>query len=155
MGIVTADSSGLIKLKGYWSEKDIYVNVSNQIALLKPDMSASWAIDIICKHLDKKLEGWTKKAIERGLVNNGNGTKLTEGEVANKVGRCGVRFSDFSKDNPNIKPGWYHANTHSLSCARVSADLQGQGASIAEIADVLAEIWFSEYRSKPYKGISL
>jgi hypothetical protein len=155
MGIVTADGSVLTKLKGYWSEKDIYLNGSNQIVLLKPNMSASWAIDIISKYLDKKLEGWTKKAIEKVLINYVKGPNKKENKIAHQLQCSGVSFSDFSIDNPNIKPEWYHVQTHSLSCRRVFDDLQGQGASITESADILAKIWFSEYRSNPYKGTTL
>ena len=156
MGIVTTDNSVLIKLKGCWSEKDIYINLSKQIVLLKPNLSANRAVGLIRKCLDEKLQGWARQVIAGGLEKYISGISSPNyQEAAFVIARFGLRFTDFTKTNPNIKPEWYYSHTHTLSVKRVFDDLYGQGASLAEVADKLTEIWQSEYRSKPYKSISI
>jgi len=149
MGIVTTDTSVLTKLKGYWSGRDIYFNNSEFVVMLKPEMTASEAVGLTKQYIDSSLPVWIKRII----------TKVVQYQESKKTPvnskllfSSGLRFSLPESKIP--KPEWYHSPSRSLAVEQVYNDLKKQGFSLDQITDEFTNIWLSEYRSTPHKGVT-
>jgi hypothetical protein len=65
---VTTDTSLLAKTKGYWSKRDIYINNSEYVVLLKPDISPDQVAGIITRYIDDRLYDMVNNLAQKGII---------------------------------------------------------------------------------------
>lgn len=147
MGIISTDQNLLTKLKGFWSGKDIYINLTDKIIVLKPDMSLEEVICMITDYVDANIERWIRPLIEN-MVKSPTNCKGRKPDY-------GLSFVFTSKNNPLIEdPEWYSPNTHSLVPTRVIEHYQAKRWGNDKIVEKLTKIWLSEYRANPSMGFN-
>ncbi|MBL0225243.1 MAG: tyrosine-type recombinase/integrase [Geobacteraceae bacterium] len=154
MNKVTTDTTLLEKTNGYWSGRDIYINNSKYLVVLKPDITPDELVGIITEYIDGRLYDLVKNSTHKGILyilkSVQNNPIWRRGNTSSFF-RYGINFSGIT---PPMKPPWSQFyRRDSAAIASMVAVLLQNGIPPKQISEDMTQAWMSVHRYKPYNGL--